>query len=365
MTRYLLNMIKRPLIVYGPFSTPHTESWVKLINQEDYLLKGITLHSGNSSIPVFSADGKLGKFRFALGSLLLFFLFIRNPRAIVLAHYYSSYGLSAMLSMMRPIIFCWGSDVNLLHSKFPRIANVIGKLANKRARKIIVPSQAISQKLVSSGVCPEKIHILQYGIDISEIKNYLRPALVHAEGVHIASIRNGDALYQIDKIIEAFKQAHFGEQKATLHIFGSGHAYPEGQRELGSDKTVIHHGYLPKDRFYQYLSGCDAFVSIPTRDGLSLSVLEALYLGLTPILSDVGSYRELFSVLNPWFADATASTETLAHLLSKAIHDSTLATENSHRAQQVKAQEFLESNFSMDDARQKLASILFEASADR
>lgn len=355
----MTNINKKKLIIFGPFSTPHTEAWSNLICRETYSLIGVTVHPGPTSYPVFSIRGDpFGKVRFVIAIFMLAALRLRYPRGQVLAHYYSSYAVASILTFARPIIFCWGSDVNLLHSKFPKLANLIGWIANKRARAIIVPSSSIKKRLIASGVDEEKLHVLQYGIDVTKLKALQAPISNRSGGLHIASIRNGDNLYQIEKIIEAFKLAKFESESATLHIFGSGHGCLSGEQKYGSKKTIVFHGLLPKDDFYSRVRACDAFVSIPTRDGLSLSVLEALYLGLVPILSDVGSYKELFEELPTFFVEVNVSSQQLAEVLADVLRGASLHDHRHRLARRNTTQNFMDENFSMIDAKRSLALIL-------
>jgi len=353
------NINKNKLIIFGPYSTPHTEAWSNLICRETYSLMGVTVHQGPASYPIISIRGEpFGKFRFVIGILMLAALRLRYPGAQVLAHYYSSYAIASIFTFARPIVFCWGSDVNLLHTKFPQLANLVGWITNKRAKALVVPSSSIKQKLLASGVDEEKLHVLQYGIDIPKLKSLRGSMLNETNGLHIASIRNGKDLYQIEKIIEAFKLAKFKSESATLHIFGSGHDCQSGVSKYGSKKTIIFHGLLPKNDFYSRVGACDAFVSIPTRDGLSLSVLEALYLGLVPVLSDVGSYRELFLELQPFFVEANSTPKQLAKVLAEVMRNASLNDQRRQVIRQNKTIIFMENNFSMEYSKRKLADIL-------
>ena len=353
-------MDKQKLIFFGPFSTPHTESWSELIDLEKYSLVGISVHSGPSKMPVISYGRGLGKFRFILAILMLSTYCLRYPKALVLSHYYSSYGLASLLSPCQPVIFCWGSDVNVLNTRYPRIGKIVGWLANKRAKIFIVPSVSIKKKLIENGISPAKIRILQYGVDVRRIHSQIKKVHFTDDTVNIASIRNGDVLYQIDKIIDAFKRADFGYKKAILHIFGSGHSLNVNHNDLEARKKIVVHGFLTKDKFYQVMNSCDVFVSIPIRDGLSLSVLEALYLGLKPILSDVGSYKELLSEIDPDLVDANVTAGVLSNLMSKLVCQVFAMGEMQHLSSRARSKDFVRENFSMDNARKDLALILSE-----
>ena len=80
----------------------------------------------------------------------------------------------------------------------------------------------MKRKLIKDGVIEEKIRILQDDIDLEAFRGILTRFTFVDDSVNIAFIRNGDILYQIDNIVDAFNRAEFGNKAATLHIFGSG-----------------------------------------------------------------------------------------------------------------------------------------------
>ena len=327
---------------------------------EKYKLVGITVHPGPSKMPVFSCGLKLGKFRFLLAILMLGAYCIKHPKSLVLSHYYSSYGLASLLVPCRPVIFCWGSDVNVLNAKYPRLAKTVARLANIRAKVLIVPSMSMKRKLVNDGISEEKIRVLQYGIDLETFRDMSTMPTSVEDSVNVASIRNGDPLYQIEKIVDAFNRAEFGNKDATLHILGSDHSFQYDYRILGPRKKIVNHGFLSKDKFYQVIKSCEVFVSIPVIDGLSLSVLQALYLGVEPILSDVGSYRDDFAEINPHLVNADVSVEVLANSISTVVSDTFAIGGKRRSSNRIRYKKFVRDNFNKDDAKQSLALILSE-----
>jgi glycosyltransferase involved in cell wall biosynthesis len=58
-------------------------------------------------------------------------------------------------------------------------------------------------------------------------------------------------------------------------------------RESGVADRIRVHGFLPRDEMLVLLAGMDIMISIPTMDGMPLSLLESNYVGHWPILSRI------------------------------------------------------------------------------
>ena len=107
--------------------------------------------------------------------------------------------------------------------------------------------------------------------------------------------RMHESLYQIDQIISQLAEFLSKNSDWKLHIAASG-TQTEKLRQLAEEK-------LPKGsfQFLGFQAGKDnqqnylrstIYVSIPTTDGTSISLLEALAYGSLPIVSDLPANRE-------------------------------------------------------------------------
>ena len=71
----------------------------------------------------------------------------------------------------------------------------------------------------------------------------------------------------------------------------------EGIRGLakveGVEERVIMTGLIPRDEVFKHLNECGIYVSASLVEGMPVSVLEAMSLGLIPVLSDIAPHKEV------------------------------------------------------------------------
>ena len=217
-----------------------------------------------------------------------------NPD-LIHVHYLSSYGLIAALFPSRypKLLSIWGSDINKYYN-----SSLMGKLcrwALSKYQMINSPSEDIKKKLIAWGYPENQIATFQYGIDFSELK--MRTEKLPGEGVQFLSPRDWAPLYRIEKIIEGFALFAKQDSTAVLHLTGRGGVERKAELEskiqdLGLNSRIILHGFMEWHVYVQFLASCDVIVSIPTMDGMPLSLLEANYIGLHPIVSKVPANLE-------------------------------------------------------------------------
>ena len=349
------------LLLFGPLSAPHTNNWAELLDTDNAIsIEIITLHAGASAHNVKCFDLPIGKLRFLYAIPLMIWLRLCAGKPFeMMAHYLSSYGLVALIAGWRPVIVCWGSDVNVLATRFPIIAKRIAWLINRRAKALIAPTEAISEKLHHMGVDRRLIHIFQYGVDRKKlVSGFSIKSEDRAVGaVRFASIRNGRPLYQIEKICEAFLMSDAYSRGAELVVFGSEHPKSVAECARKHQQITIVHG-LTGDSFYNELSKCDVAISIPVRDGLSLAVLEALGLGLTGILSSEGSYETAFSDLDIQYIESFATPAELAIEIDRVFNYLTSLSTTKWNDRSLSQHNFICSKFDSEQALQRTLDLL-------
>jgi len=139
-----------------------------------------------------------------------------------------------------------------------------------------------------------KISPIQNGVDLERIDSVL------GSGVYekISDVRT---IVYVGRLIpiknQKFLMDLFGSLKECRLIFVGA----EGDnKEISmhiksnhlSDKITIT-GLIPRDKVFEILRTADIYVSSSTVEGLPVSVLEAMYVGLPVILSDIEAHREL------------------------------------------------------------------------
>src|SRR5690606_11840176 len=110
-----------------------------------------------------------------------------------------------------------------------------------------------------------------------------------------------------------------------LWLYGGGHKadnerialtlehLPEGLRDRVKVK-----GYVKRTEMLRSMKKAHFFVSVPTRDGTPLSLLEAMMLELYPIVSDIDANREWLTTDTAQFV-SNASAEQIARAFEQAV----------------------------------------------
>lgn len=291
--------MKKKILLVGPWVSGHIKNWLGNNEHPDFEYRILTCHPYKSDLGYSVKSGfVINQFTsFILFPLfLLYELLIFRPD-LTHVHFGSSYGLLSSWIPGKKILSLWGTDVNGKMSKY-RFFFKICRACYNRYDVINSPAQHITTKLINGGIKKSKIVTFQYGIDINKLEFYRKkfPKKSNLSNkVVFSSIRNWDELYQVKELIEIWDEVT--PDNYILNIFGrsiSGNIEKEIKDLIrNSCRKVRLMGFLDQEQFYRNLCDSDAFISIPTMDGLPLSVLECMCLNLYPIVSDIPANHEV------------------------------------------------------------------------
>ncbi|MBD5095966.1 MAG: glycosyltransferase family 4 protein [Lachnospiraceae bacterium] len=145
------------------------------------------------------------------------------------------------------------------------------------------------------------------------------------KGEYILPIQNGTDLERIDNVLKLNTQINSDEHKYKRFIYvarmveiknhdflldviskingdakfifiGAEDAKGEIRKkaeELGLKEKVEFVGLIPRNDVYKYLESADVYISPSKLEGLPISVLEAMYIGLPVVLSDIEPHKEI------------------------------------------------------------------------
>lgn len=239
---------------------------------------------------------------------------------IIHTHYASSYGLicAKIKTNACKILTAWGSDINLARSN-PLHRYLIDR-SLLRYDWINVPSEDLKNKLISIGISPSRILVFQYGTDLDFCDSLRQEKNKKGDETIILSSRLWGTLYNIDKIVAAFKVAYLSNKNLKLILIGSGNADDNARIHnlIIDHPAIVSLGFIPKDELIKWLWTADIYISIPSSDGMSLSVLEALYCECYPIFSDIPPNCELLNFCEGTIAKSLDSHELASVILSVA-----------------------------------------------
>jgi glycosyltransferase involved in cell wall biosynthesis len=165
-------------------------------------------------------------------------------------------------------------------------------LFDKFIHGIIVNAKPIREGLIKSGfVDKHKIHLVYNGLDTKKLKNSKKQNI--KKMFDFIVISSGELIPRkgYEFLIKSF--AGFLKKKsgidAGLVILGKGRQKKELEalaKNLSIKDRVIFTGFLENP--YALLARADLFVSVSQNEGISNSMLEAMYLGIPVITTSVG-----------------------------------------------------------------------------
>ncbi|RCS69125.1 glycosyltransferase family 4 protein [Vibrio casei] len=302
------------ILIVGPLISQHIQCWYsEFRRQKCDDINIFSLHSGGADF-----EGKVSEYSYSFfKNKLDFFIFLpvfiflwwKIRPTVTNFHFLSSYGLLSLFIPKKNLILnTWGSDVNLVYSSNSKLKKLIIKLALRRFSWINTPAQHMKDKLISLGADPDKIEVFQYGITIEDKPLNWKKKQKGDRLVYISN-RNWQDLYNIKSIVLGFcEYKNKTNANATLLVYGRGSEKEEleiknvlKQYDIKVSSSVLFMGYVKKDDMLNQMKEADIYVSIPSRDGTPLSLLEAMSLGLYPIVSSIDANYEWIDLDNGIF----------------------------------------------------------------
>jgi len=204
------------------------------------------------------------------------------------AHYLSSYGFLGVLSTgvvpsMKLIQSTWGSDV-LVEPFLNSLRKMVAKYALSKADFITSDSWYMGD-VITNLVGEKEIIVFPFGFDKIEQNSTSKEKIIFSN-------RALKDFYNIDKIIKWFARQ---DSEYRLVIANDGVERNNLERltkKLGIESHVQFVGYLSSTKQEEYYKKATYYVSIPSSDATSVSLLEAMKYGAIPIVSNIPANRE-------------------------------------------------------------------------
>jgi L-malate glycosyltransferase len=217
-----------------------------------------------------------------------------NPD-IVHAHYLTDYGFLGYLTHFPAfVVTLWGSDILIApkESLFHRL--MVRPILNS-AKLITVNSDNVRRECLEYCNCPEKISIVLWGVDLTIFRqrtDYGR----HRTTFTVLSTREFSPLYNIDTIIQSIPSVIRTRSDVKYILKTKGAENPELQqivRSLNVGEFIeFNYTKIEYPEFSAFHHQADIFISVPSSDSSSISLLEAMACGLAVIVSDLPANHE-------------------------------------------------------------------------
>jgi glycosyltransferase involved in cell wall biosynthesis len=227
------------------------------------------------------------------------------------------------------VLTAWGTDI---YSKLKesRKNRIFTKYALRRADLVTGDSKNIMDECITLGASPTICHVIINGVDSAvfyprEDCEDLIEKLKLKDRRIIISNRHFSPPYNIDIIIRAIPLV-LERYADAVFILKNAYGYQEPElrklaEELGVSSAVRFVGAVDYPDMAKYLSISELFLSVPSWDSSSVSMLEAMACGAVPIVSDLPAAREWIREGYNGYLVPTKDHVALAEKITGLLHD--------------------------------------------
>lgn len=217
--------------------------------------------------------------------------------------HWAGFGFLPYLAGLTPyVVTAWGSDIYRMHEHDDATQRLICE-SLRHAALVTVDSADLKRAIETLGVVPERVRVIQWGVDTTLFApgkrcDRRRAELGIGDGPVIYSPRNIAPIYNTDLILASFQKVLTAHPDAVLlqkHYHCDPEAvasYLKSAEGLGVSERVRLVGDMPYSQVPDLYALADVVVSVPSSDATPMSVLEAMACGVIPVVSDLPSLRE-------------------------------------------------------------------------
>ncbi len=220
-----------------------------------------------------------------------------NPD-VVHAHYVSDYGFLAAVSGRHPLVVtAWGSDL-LIDPRLSVITRRLVRWVLSRADLVTYNAEQLGQVATAMGAPSDRLLQIVMGVGPEMLDELATKAVPPADRQPvILSQRSLErSVYNVDVLIDAMPEVLRRVPAARL-VVGSDGALRGRLEELAQRLDVVGAVEFVGTATWpaglaERLGRASVYVSVPSSDGTSVTLLEAMAAGAYPVVSDLPSNRE-------------------------------------------------------------------------
>ncbi len=256
-----------------------------------------------------------------------------NPDFVHL-HVDHQYSLASGLSGNPFVLTSWGLEVQTLPYA-SLVQKNLARIAATKARAVTVDANFLKEIWVSMGIPEQKIKVIPFGVDAhifnpdidgSAIRRKLRIKKSDIVMISTRPFYSNDH-YNVECLIRAIPIIVKGHENAKFIIKGVGPLEGYLKRlveRLNVSKYVRFVGLVPYEDVARYLCASDIYISTCFVDSTSVSLLEAMACGLSPVVTDIAGNREWIENGENGFLFQSRSPTALAEKTIQLIEDNGL-----------------------------------------
>lgn len=324
----------------------HVQKWLPALAEQDLRVTLLTFHPPSEpveGVAVRALTPPVARWR---GGRLSWLDFWGSPAVlratleeigadVLVASYATHYGLMGARSGFRPLIAqTWTFDV----THYPFVGwkrHVLGRVVRRvlgQADVITTDGEALAEIVRARyPSVREKVVGVRWGIRLAdyeatrEVRDAARQRWqLPAEAPVVVSARGIDRVYQPEVVLPGLRQLLETHPDVHVIVLTLGHDRSAGA-QAGLEALAVHprarvvDRFLSKDEMRSVWAASDVLISVPSQDGISEGVLEGMYAGALPVVSDIPSNRSfLEDDRNAFYVPAPAA-EALAQTLHRVL----------------------------------------------
>lgn len=316
----------------GDAGSIHTRRWIEFfrdIGHEVYLISfrqadisGVKLYYIGDSISIDSDGGNASYLKkvFTIKNIIK-----EIKPDIINAHYLTSYGFigSLVKGKIPFVVSTWGTDI-LVTPKKNKAYKLLTEYVLKKCDLVTSDSDYMSEEIVKLKANKNKVLTVPMGVSLSDFNSTNEEK---AREKVFLSMRTLCENSNIECILDAFKLVLEKYNDSKLIITNSGSSEKDILtyiKKLGIEDKVDFRGFINRQQLFRILNDGLTFVSIPTSDSTSVTLLESMLSGTFPIVSDLPANREwIDDEINGLILSKFDSVE-LSKLMIRTIEDKEL-----------------------------------------
>jgi glycosyltransferase involved in cell wall biosynthesis len=242
------------------------------------------------------------------------------------AHFLVEHGFYGALAGFHPyVVTAWGSDVLVEPERDP-VSRWIARWTLRRVDLVTSNNRYMAERIVALGAPADRIEVVTLGADRYFTERHDASVNVLGRGPgespRVLSTRAHEPLYNIGEIIEAYADVARSRPDARLVVAHGGSLTERLQRQAREAPGRIEFtGFVDRAALRDAMTEAEVFVSVPSSDGTSVALLQAMAAGCFPIVSDLPTQPELVEDGVNGFRVPPHRPDILAGRIARALGD--------------------------------------------
>lgn len=322
-----MNVRAMRVLVLADSRSFHTERYLAELERQQCEAWLVSLEKGTMGHQLLKRRGPFRALHYPLAASEVRTILGSFQPDIVNPHFASGYGHLAAIALrgsdLPMMLHVWGSDI-LIAPKKTFLHRRKTRQALERADAVVGDSNFLLDEAARIGQLKSR-HTITWGLEKKTLEHFPdRGSFV--KPLRIIVPRPHQQVYNNQFILNALSNlVNDGQVELTFPDFGGElDSFKAAAATIVGDRLKFY-PKLPRSEYLAYASDHDVFLSAALSDSSPASLLEAMGLGLIPVVGDIPGVREWMTPQSGYLfdlEDETSLAETISNLIdSEADHD--------------------------------------------